>query len=63
MSESASFGDILLDSFEDSYNNLTVKTLYMLRHYKLIFRLTDFEYFLKTDDDSFIFVGELPKTF
>lgn len=56
--EAGEFGDILLDPFQDSYNNLTLKTLYMIRHFKMGVN-PSFSYFLKTDDDSFIFVGKL----
>ena len=53
--ESGEFGDILQDPFHDSYNNLTVKTLYILRYF---LRQTSFPFLLKTDDDAFI--GVLP---
>ncbi len=48
--EADEFGDILQDNFIDSYNNLTVKTLHILR----FFSFSDSGNILKTDDDSFI---------
>ena len=53
--ESTDYEDILQDVFMDSYNNLTLKTLYILRH----FVNSHHDILLKTDDDSYIGVCEL----
>ena len=52
--EASDYEDILQDMFFDSYNNLTIKTLYILRH----FVHSDHDYLLKTDDDSYIGIRE-----
>ncbi len=52
--ESNIFGDLLQDDFVDSYNNLTLKTVHMLRHFKF----EQHKHFLKTDDDSFVGIGK-----
>ena len=49
------FKDILVDPFYDAYNNLTLKTLYIMRYFKLTPR---FDVLLKTDDDSYIGLGK-----
>ncbi len=47
-------GDILLDRVEESYHNLTLKTLALLRHFV---RNEEEEYLLKADDDSYVGIG------
>lgn len=43
---------LLLDSFEDSYKNLSIKMLYSLKW--LSNRLKNLKYLIKCDDDSFV---------
>ena len=47
-------GDILFDRVEESYYNLTLKTLALLRHFV---RDEEDEYLLKADDDSYVGIG------
>ncbi len=47
-------GDVLLDKVEESYYNLTLKTLALLRHFV---RNEEEEYLLKADDDSYVGIG------
>ena len=54
--EQEEFGDILIEDFEDSYFNLTLKTLYILKHFK---ERPKFTHLMKSDDDTFVNVGKL----
>ena len=54
--ESAAFGDILQEPFYDSYNNLTLKSIYLLKHF--VKQRPRLKYLLKVDDDCFVFLGE-----
>ena len=52
--EHAKYSDILQESFMDSYNNLTIKSIYILKYYIRNAAKFKIDYLLKTDDDSFI---------
>ena len=53
--EAREFGDLLQDRFVDTYNNLTIKTLHILRYF--LFEETGCQYLMKTDDDSYVGVS------
>jgi hypothetical protein len=54
------YGDILQDSnFLDSYNNLTIKSIHILKYFISVSDQTGNKYLLKTDDDSFIHLEAL----
>ena len=53
------FGDILQDSFLDSYNNLTIKSIHILKYFISVSDQIGNKYLLKTDDDSFIHLEAL----
>jgi len=53
------YGDILQDSFLDSYNNLTIKSIHILKYFVSISDTLGNKYLLKTDDDSFIHLEAL----
>ena len=46
--------DILQESFQDSYNNLTLKTIFILKYYAQNSDTLGNKFLLKTDDDSFV---------
>jgi len=48
-------GDILQDDFLDSYNNLTLKTIHIVKYFV---REVNYEHLFKTDDDSFVNMGK-----
>ena len=48
------YGDILQDSFIDSYNNLTIKSIHVLKYFNSVCNQIGNKFLLKTDDDSFI---------
>ena len=48
------FGDLLQSPFVDSYNNLTLKSLFILKY----FTQSTYRTLLKTDDDSYINLSE-----
>ena len=52
------YGDILQDAFLDSYNNLTIKSIHILKYFVSISDQIGNKYLLKTDDDSFIHLGK-----
>ena len=52
--ESEMFGDLLQSPFVDSYNNLTLKSLFILKY----FAQSTYRTLLKTDDDSYINLSE-----
>ena len=49
--ESEEFHDLLVEDFMDSYNNLTLKSLFML---KFMSDKSEFSHLLKTDDDCLV---------
>ena len=54
------YGDILQDSnFLDSYNNLTIKSIHILKYFISVSDQIGNKYLLKTDDDSFIHLEAL----
>jgi len=53
------YGDILQDAFLDSYNNLTIKSIHILKYFVSISDQIGNKYLLKTDDDSFIHLEAL----
>ena len=57
-SESEQYGDIIQESFIDSYANLTVKSLMLLKWFT--HNCDNTQYLLKTDDDMYI---NLPKLY
>lgn len=57
--ESEIFGDILQEDFIDSYANLTVKSLMLLKWFTQ--SCTKVPYVLKTDDDVYINMKNLKK--
>jgi len=64
--ESDTFRDIIIENFVDTYNNLTVKTLRLLKWVKNNCKNTD--YIMKADDDIYInmenlalFINGIPK--
>merc|ERR1711936_988369 len=57
--ESETFGDILQEDFIDSYANLSLKTLMMLKWYEQ--SCSHVPYVLKTDDDVYINMNNLYK--
>lgn len=58
-SESAEHNDILQDNFHDSYNNLTLKTIFILKYYVRASDALGNKFLLKTDDDSFVHLEAL----
>ena len=52
-SENAEYGDILQETFLDSYNNLTLKTICILKYFSS-HAADSANFLLKTDDDSFV---------
>lgn len=52
--EADSFGDILQEDFVDSYANLTIKSLMMLKWMSTSKCATNVPYLLKTDDDMYV---------
>ena len=57
--ESETHGDILQERFEDSYRNLTVKTMLILKWYNQ--KCSHIPYLLKADDDVFLNTKNLHK--
>ena len=57
--ESQTHGDILQERFEDSYRNLTIKTMLLLKWYNQ--NCGHVPYLLKADDDVFINIKNLYK--
>lgn len=57
LEEAQLYRDVIIEDFRDSYQNLTLKTMFALKHF---LRLTPNEsYFLKIDDDVFLNVFRL----
>eukprot|EP00096_Caligus_rogercresseyi_P010964 TRINITY_DN4163_c0_g1_i1.p1 TRINITY_DN4163_c0_g1~~TRINITY_DN4163_c0_g1_i1.p1 ORF type:complete len:328 (+),score=77.02 TRINITY_DN4163_c0_g1_i1:73-1056(+) len=59
LSESDTFGDIIVEDFMDTYNNLTLKSIFMLKfvvHYEL-----KIKFLFKMDDDIYINVDRYPE--
>ncbi|RZB41455.1 Galactosyl T domain containing protein, partial [Asbolus verrucosus] len=59
--ENAEFGDIIQEGFVDSYNNLTLKSLMMLKLANLHCKRS-VEYLLKVDDDSLVNIAVIVST-
>ena len=57
--ESAEHGDILQETFQDSYNNLTIKSIFILKYYVGAADSLGNKFLLKTDDDSFVHLEAL----
>ena len=57
--ESETHGDILQERFEDSYRNLTIKTMLLLKWYNQ--KCSHIPYLLKADDDVFLSTKNLYK--
>ena len=57
--ESAEHGDILQETFQDSYNNLTIKSIFILKYYVGAADNLGNKFLLKTDDDSFVHLEAL----
>lgn len=58
--EAQLYGDVIVEDFMEDYQNLTLKTMFALKHF---LRLTPTaKYFLKIDDDVFLNVFNLEKT-
>ena len=57
--ESETHGDILQERFEDSYRNLTIKTMLILKWYNQ--KCSHIPYLLKVDDDVFVNTKNLYK--
>jgi len=57
--ESAEHGDILQETFQDSYNNLTLKSIFILKYYVGAADNLGNKFLLKTDDDSFVHLEAL----
>ena len=55
--ESKTYGDILQERFEDSYRNLTIKTMLLLKWYNQ--ECSHVHYLLKADDDVFLNTNNL----
>ena len=59
--ENENFGDILMMDFEDSYNNLTIKTMMTLKFHLMDQWLQIPKYLFKVDDDSYVNIPSLYK--
>ena len=58
--ENIRYGDILQEPFIDSYNNLTLKTLYILKYFNYVFNKNlENKFLLKCDDDSYVHLESL----
>merc|ERR1711944_11110 len=51
--------EIFYNSFLDSYNNLTIKSIHILKYFVSISDTLGNKYLLKTDDDSFVHLEAL----
>lgn len=58
-SEAMIFNDIIVESFQDSYVNLTLKTAFAMKHFLRHFKNSS--YFLKIDDDVYLNADNLKK--
>lgn len=59
ISEAMLFNDIIVEDFQDSYVNLTLKTAFAMKHFLRHFKNSS--YFLKIDDDVYLNVVNLKK--
>lgn len=59
ISEAMLFNDIIVEYFQDSYVNLTLKTAFAMKHFLRHFKNST--YFLKIDDDVYLNVDNLKK--
>ena len=57
--ESLVYKDILKENFHDTYNNLTIKSIFILKHF--VIQRVRLRYLLKVDDDSFVNIAGLQK--
>ena len=58
--ENKQFDDLIQEPFIDSYNNLTIKTLYILKYFNFNFNKNPANKFLlKCDDDSYVHLESL----
>ena len=58
--ENIRYGDILQEPFIDSYNNLTLKTLYILKYFNhALDKDPENKFLLKCDDDSYVHLESL----
>lgn len=60
MEESRLFGDIVVEDFMDSYTNLTLKTVFMLKWVQQ--HCPKAQYIMKVDDDIFVNVPNLQRS-
>jgi beta-1,3-galactosyltransferase 1 len=64
--ESDEFGDILQENFIDAYNNLTLKSMFMLKFVEGLISMAPEEsvkFLLKVDDDCFVNLVSTLKSF
>lgn len=59
ISEAKLFNDIIVEDFQDSYVNLTIKTAFAMKHFLRHF--SNSTYFFKIDDDVYLNVENLKK--
>ena len=59
--ESQQFQDILGINVHDSYHNLTLKSVFMLKFVSSEIKLRQWKFLLKTDDDSYVNIPALAK--
>ena len=57
--EQETYGDILQESFVDSYNNLTLKSIEILKYFVESSDTLGNKFLLKTDDDSYVHLESL----
>ncbi|XP_063700796.1 beta-1,3-galactosyltransferase 1-like [Culicoides brevitarsis] len=57
--EAELYKDVIIEDFNESYQNLTIKTMFALKHFLRL--MPDEKYFLKIDDDVFLNVFNLNK--
>ena len=55
--ESVQYADVIQEGFVDSYNNLTLKSVMMLKW--VTHHCSNVRYIMKTDDDMFVNVNNL----
>ncbi|MCL4151711.1 UNVERIFIED_CONTAM: hypothetical protein GTU68_048778 [Idotea baltica] len=60
LEEHESYGDIIVEDFIDSYTNLTLKSLFILKWIEM--KCPQVKYVMKTDDDMFINIPNLKKS-
>ncbi|XP_018015982.1 uncharacterized protein LOC108672764 isoform X2 [Hyalella azteca] len=60
MNEQEVYGDIIVEDFVDTYQNLTLKSLFMIKY--ITNHCPDVKYVAKVDDDVFLHVPNLQRT-